>query len=93
MQDDYTWDDMKSESNKTKHGFEFAVMYGFDWEFAICVGEQIVDSEKRELWLGPISSTLVAVVTLERDDTIRIISLRDATNHEKKIWRKEFHNG
>ncbi len=42
----------------------------------------------------PIDLTLAAVVTVERsDNTIRIVSLRPATNTEIKIWRKEFHNG
>jgi uncharacterized DUF497 family protein len=88
----YDWDDSKNHINIAKHGIAFDAMERFDWNFAICVDSQFVNGEERELWLGPIDTDLFATVALEGDgETIRIISLRRATNHEKSVWRSEFY--
>ena len=90
----YDWDDQKDEANRANHGIGFEAMEGFDWTFAALLETQVVDFEQRELWAGPIGNNLFAVVTTERHgDTIRVISLRRATNPEKALWRKEFHHG
>lgn len=89
-----TWDPSKNESNKAKHGLSFDAMARFDWDFALLFETQIIDGEIRDLIIGPIDARLVAVVTTERDDdTLRIVSLRPATNTEIRHWREEFHNG
>ena len=38
--------------------------------------------------LGPLGDTLVAVVTAETEDHIRIISMRRADRHEQAIYRE-----
>lgn len=88
------WDETKNAINKVKHGLGFEAMARFDWNFAICLDAQFVKGEERELWAGPIDAGLFAVVTVEQsENTLRIISLRPATNTEKAKWRKEFHHG
>lgn len=90
----YEWDAAKSVANRSKHGMGFEDMSDFDWDFAALLDAQTVDFEARELWAGPIGNNLCAVVATERhDDTIRIISLRRATNAEIRLWRKEFAHG
>ncbi len=90
----YSWDPEKSRANKQKHGYTFEKIKCFDWDFAICLQEQIVFGEARELWIGPITSKLATVVIVEKsDEEIRIVSMRCATNTEISIWRKEFQNG
>lgn len=90
----YEWDDAKNAANRSKHGIGFEEMSGFDWDFAALLDAQTTDFEARELWAGPIGSRLCAVVTTERHgNTIRIISLRRATNAEIHLWRKEFDHG
>ncbi len=86
----YVWDKRKSLTNQAKHGFGFEIVLDFDWDLALGVDIQIVDSEVRELWIGPIELEIFTVVITERDDQIRIISLRLATNFEKVEWRNEF---
>lgn len=87
----YEWDEAKRISNKAKHGVDFANMPKFDWNFAVCLDAQLVEGEARELWIGPIDAALFAVVSVERgQNTIRIVSLRRATNPEIASWRKEF---
>ena len=90
---DYEWDTEKSEATRRLRGFGFEIIEDLDWDFALCVGVQSVDYEERELWLGPIGKRLYAVVTTQRNEKIRIISLRHATQVEIQIWRNEFHNG
>lgn len=90
----YDWDPRKDVLNRRNHGVAFEAMHGFDWDFAILLDVQHVGGEERELWAGPIGNGLFAIVVAERGgDTIRVISLRPATNPEKAIWRKEFHHG
>ena len=38
--------------------------------------------------LGPLDGSLVAIVTSETEDHIRIISMREADRHEKAIYRE-----
>jgi uncharacterized DUF497 family protein len=38
--------------------------------------------------LGPLGDKLVAIVTAETEDHIRIISMRKADRHEKTIYRE-----
>lgn len=85
----YEWDQAKNTANKAKHGLSFDDMNRFDWTFAICTDAQYVNGEERELWVGPISLTLAAVVTVERTGgVVRIVSLRRATNTEITLWRE-----
>lgn len=90
----YEWDDDKNATNRSKHGISFDAMAGFDWDYAALLDMQVVQFETRELWAGPIGDNLFAVVATERHgNTIRIISLRRATNTEIRLWREEFSNG
>lgn len=90
----YEWDTTKNAANQRKHGLSFDAMDRFDWDFALHLETQTVDSETRDLTVAPLDANLAAVVTTERHgDTLRIISLRRATNTEIRKWRQEFHNG
>ena len=89
----YEWDEAKDLVNQRKHGLSFGKIYSFDWDYAICIDTRLVDLEERELWIGPISPSLCAVVTTERINSIRLISLRRATQAEIALWRKEFQDG
>ena len=40
--------------------------------------------------LGPLGDTLVAIVTAESEDHIRIISMRKADRHEQANHRENF---
>ena len=46
--------------------------------------------EERFVTLGPLGDTLVAIVTAEREDHIRIISMRKADRYEQAIYRENF---
>ena len=87
---DYDWDEEKSARTRAERGFGFEALERFRWDFACCADVQFVDGEERELWLGPIDDNLYAVVVTRRGETLRVISLRVATNAEKRDWRKSY---
>lgn len=86
----YEWDITKNNTNQRKHGLSFEQMRDFDWPLTLLTNSQFIDLEERELWLGPISRNVVVV---ERgDEKLRIISLRQATNQEISLWKREIQN-
>jgi uncharacterized DUF497 family protein len=38
--------------------------------------------------LGPLGAVLVAIVTAETEDHVRVISMRKADRHEKALYRE-----
>ena len=86
----YEWDITKNNTNQRKHGLSFEQMRDFDWPLTLLTNSQFIDLEERELWLGPISRNVVVV---ERgDEKLRFISLRQATNQEISLWKREIQN-
>ena len=86
----YTFDPAKQASNLRKHGFDFA-----DAQKVIESGRTVTFedrrfdySEERFVTLGPLGDSLVAIVTAETEDHIRIISMRKADRHEQAIYRE-----
>jgi len=86
----FEWDDAKKQANLRKHGFDFA-----DAE-AIFRGLLLVEADTRNdydenRWtgIGVIRGRLAHVVFTEPvAGTIRLISLRKATNRESKKFEK-----
>ena len=72
----YEWDEAKAESNRTKHGVDFAdAVILFDDPSALTKLDGFSD-EERYIIAGMASGgrLLVAVYTWKGDDTFRIIS-------------------
>jgi uncharacterized DUF497 family protein len=82
----FEWDEAKNQSNLRKHGFDFA-----DAE-KLFRGLLVVESDTRNdyaenRWsgLGVVGGCVAQIVFAEpAPGTIRIISLRKATSHERK---------
>jgi uncharacterized DUF497 family protein len=87
----FVWDDRKASSNLQKHGvaLETACEVFFD-PFVLLHHAEVIGGEDRETAIGLTGGwrVLVVVYTL-RDDSIRIISARPATSHE----RSHYENG
>ena len=87
----FEWDTDKANSNQKKHGVSFdeaqSVFYD---EFAIqFFDEESSNTEDRFLMLGLSQEQRIIIVChCERDsgNTIRIISARKATKHERKFY-------
>jgi uncharacterized protein len=86
----YSFDPAKQASNLKKHGFDFA-----DAHRVIESGKTVTFEdhrfdygEERYVTLGPLGDTLVAIVSAETEDHIRIVSMRKADRHEQAIYRE-----
>jgi uncharacterized protein len=87
----YQWDEAKRRENLRKHGVDFSIVEGFEWEVAV-IFEDSRERYDEQWWVafGPIRSKLFALVfTVRDDDVTRVISLREATKRERKLYVQE----
>jgi uncharacterized DUF497 family protein len=87
---DFSWDERKAASNLKKHGVSFdeaATVFADPLALAI---DDLLEPE-RTLLLGMSNrQRLLLVVHIEQDEsTIRIISARRATSHERRRYEEE----
>ena len=86
----FEWDDDKAAANLVKHGIAFERVHDFDWDTAQVVEDDREDyGEQRMIALGLIDAVLHVLVFTERDDSIRVISLRKANKRETKAYGSE----
>jgi uncharacterized DUF497 family protein len=86
---DYEWDGNKNQTNFAKHGF-----YLTDGKYALEDPHSKTEldnrwnyGEERFKTIGRFNQTIiVAVVYTDRNDTIRIISVRRATKTERRVY-------
>ncbi|GJM41151.1 MAG: membrane protein [Ardenticatenaceae bacterium] len=86
----FEWDADKAYGNFKKHGIDFrtAVELFFD-PFVVALGDKIEEGEKRHHLLGMIKSwQVIFVAFVWREDDIRLISARLATNNERKLYER-----
>lgn len=84
----FEWDSRKAAANLRKHNvsFEIACEVFFD-PFLKVENSEIVDREEREAVIGlTVDWKLLYIVYVIREETIRIISARLATNAERKTY-------
>jgi uncharacterized DUF497 family protein len=80
----FEWDERKRAANLYKHGFDFADA------FLVFEGDHLIQptysgtDEVRFLAIGCIGPDYVALVYTEREDAIRVISLRKARHGERR---------
>jgi uncharacterized DUF497 family protein len=89
---DFSWDERKAAPNLKKHGVSFdeaATVFADPLALAI---DDLLEPE-RTLLLGMSNrQRLLLVVHVELDEsTIRIISARRATSHERRRYEEEGH--
>ena len=89
----FQWDENKNDINKKKHGlsFETAREVFFDDAAILFDDPDHSDYEERFLIIGMIRSSKICIVShcyREPGNVIRIISAREATKAEKKIYRE-----
>ena len=89
----YSFDPAKQTSNRKKHGFDLADAKDvIESRLTVTFEDRrFFDyGEERFVTLGPLGDTLVAIVTAETEDHIRIISMRKADRYEQAIYRENF---
>ena len=89
---DFEWDDAKDLTNRRNHGLGFgeaAELFESGVEYLEIFDVDHSESEDRFIAIGPIARGLIVVVYTEPDeDTVRIISAREATRREQSLFRE-----
>jgi uncharacterized DUF497 family protein len=87
----FEWDSAKAGTNLRKHGVDFAdAVAALEDEAALTLEDASADGERRWITLGmdALGRVLIVIYTW-RGDTIRLISARRATAHERKQYEAE----
>ena len=84
----YRFDPAKRSANLKKHGYDLA-----DAKLVIESGRTVTIEDRRFAYdeqrlvtLGLLAGDVVFVVTVDKDEEIRVISLRKATKYEQEIY-------
>ncbi|PIV87905.1 MAG: hypothetical protein COW48_08990 [Hydrogenophilales bacterium CG17_big_fil_post_rev_8_21_14_2_50_63_12] len=83
----FIWDETKRQTNRNKHGLDFAYAEQvFAGPMAIFEDNREAYGEQRLIGIGMLSAVVVLIVHVESDETIRIISMREATSDETDLY-------
>ena len=87
----FEWDSAKAAANQKKHGIDFErASEAFFDPFLRVVAAGSAGGEDRQAVIGLTAAwKLLYVAFVERRDTIRIISARDATAPERKTYEAQ----
>jgi uncharacterized DUF497 family protein len=86
----FEWDEAKRRANVQKHGIDFAsVADVFAGLTATMEDDRHHYGEQRFITLGLLSGRVVVVVHTEREDRVRVISVRKATKNEQQLYHSE----
>lgn len=87
----FSWDATKRKINLAKHGLDFAdakiVFSGATFTFE---DERFNYGEHRFITIGMLYGAVVVIAHTERNDEVRIISMRKATKNEQEIYLQGF---
>ena len=89
----FTWNEAKRRANLRKHGIDFVdapkIFQGLTFT---AEDDREAFGERRFLTLGLLEDQVVSVAHTERDDEIRIVSIRKATKHEARYYFTQITN-
>lgn len=84
------FDPAKDASNQTKHGLSLALAELLEWDLLIAEEDASeAYGEIRMEGFAPIGNRVYCVIYTERQDAIRVISLRKATPRETKAYASQ----
>ena len=82
---DFEWDEAKRQRTLRERGLDFADIELLLNRFhLIKVDDRLEYGEERINILGSLHGRIVAVTYTERNDTVRVISMRKATKYEQQ---------
>lgn len=91
---DFEWDERKRKANLKKHGFDFEDAEQVFEGITVTYEDDREDyGEVRFITLGLLDDLIVYIVHTERDDNIRIISMRKALSYETDFFFQEISYG
>jgi uncharacterized DUF497 family protein len=87
---EYEWDPAKARANAAKHHVHFGdAVAALEDERAVTIRDAFSDEEERWITLGQDALRRVLVVVYSwRDENIRLISARLATQRERRVYRE-----
>ena len=89
----FSWDEAKRRSNLKKHGIDFRdAAKIFDGPLVTVEDTRENYGEPRFIALGLLDGLVVSFVYTEREDQIRIISIRKAMKHETRFFLSKIGN-
>lgn len=89
----FKWDERKRKSNLRKHGIDFADAESVFAGLVLTFEDDRFDyGEHRFITVGMLNDIVVVIAHTERNEEIRIISMRKATKNEQKIYAQEIAN-
>ena len=91
----FEWNEQKNLENIRRHGIDFQdVSDIFQYYMLIDLDDRYDYGEERWLGIGMLRNRLAVIVFTERDnDTIRIISARQANKYERQIYQRAISDG
>lgn len=92
----FEWDEAKNKANIRKHGIDFSDAWQlFEHPLLVWPDDRFDYGEERYIGLGMLNNMMVVFAAfVEKDiDTIRVISMRKAKNHERKRYEKAIKDG
>ncbi len=86
---EFEWDEEKHAANLRKHGVKFEIAAEVFFDPFYQIGDASTAKEKRDYIIGySFSEKLFLVVFMERGKITRIISARQATPTERKLYEE-----
>ena len=83
----FSWDETKRKSNLAKHGIDFRDAAAiFDGPLVTVEDTREDYGESRYVALGLLEGVVVSLVYAERNDQVRLISIRKALKHETRFF-------
>jgi uncharacterized protein len=90
---EYEWDEAKRLANLRKHGINFTdAIAVFDGDVVTVEDDRYSYGERRFVAFGLLQGRVIAVVHVERENCIRIISARKATKYEQRTYFEQLSN-
>jgi len=88
MNEEFEWDSKKAASNIRRHGVSFEqATLAFEDAFALIEQDNTEDyGEVRFILIGSALDGILTVVYTERNERIRIISAREASDYERRNY-------
>jgi hypothetical protein len=83
----FTWDEPRRQANLAKHGLDFAdAEKVFAGPMVVFEDNRADYGEQRMMGVGLLDYLVVLIVHVEKDETIRIISMRKADGNETDLY-------
>jgi len=85
----FEWDDVKAAANRAKHGVAFEDVTDFDWNASVDTPDHRKNyNEQRVIATSTIRGRPHVLVYVQRNEYVRVISLRKANKREVSKYEK-----